>query len=581
MPIVDLSDDGSHGALARGLTQDLLADLTRFRPLEVLHGPAVARDGEPHEADLERARDLDVGYVFQGTLRHDGDRLRVGAQLLEVESGRVPWAETFDAKGEGIFEMQDAIVSRVAGALAVGVDDRQRELSRRVPIGGLGTYDSWLRGMECLVQGTLEADAEARACFQRALDLDPEYARAWAGLSMTYFNEWSCQVWHLFESNRDLAWENALKALELDERDAFVHLVIGRVRIFRRDFDAGRRDLERALVLNPNDPDLLAHLALQFANLGELERALQFAQRARRLRPAHPEWYFVAEALPLFLLGRWQASLEAATAAGRCFVDVSAIRAACLARLGDREGAAREIELFRRDFELKITFGRTPAAGEMVRWLAYVNPMRREQDIEAFATGLRLAGLDVELDETPSRVEPRPAGLEVSGNRFQREEDWWMVAFDGAGARLSDLKGFHDLVRLLAEPGREVHCCDLQGVEHRVDRGEEVLDARARREIEARIAALEEEDRADVGELEALRQALRGATGLGGRSRRLGDEVERARTAVTWRIRSAIKKIGVAHPRLGRHLENSVRTGSFCAYEPETTVQWEVTGLSA
>jgi hypothetical protein len=113
-----------------------------------------------------------------------------------------------------------------------------------------------------------------------------------------------------------------------------------------------------------------------------------------------------------------------------------------------------------------------------------------------------------------------------------------------------------------------------------------VLDERARREVTARARELQEtideaeamndRGRAELAreELDQLVTALSGALGLGGRSRRLGSAAERARSAVTWRIRNAIRKIATAHPPLGRHLDNAVRTGTYCAYAPERAVDW-------
>lgn len=182
-----------------------------------------------------------------------------------------------------------------------------------------------------------------------------------------------------------------------------------------------------------------------------------------------------------------------------------------------------------------------------------------------------------------------PGALGGARARFRREGELWTASFEGTTVQLVDVKGFGDLARLLARPGIEVHCLEL------ADRpgeapgaGDTVLDERARREIRTRAADLqhdiEDADRAhDLGraerareELDRLVDTLTGAMGLRGRARALGSPAERARSAVTWRIRSAIRRIAAAHPRLGRHLENAVRTGHFCVYQPETPIDWLV-----
>ena len=177
--------------------------------------------------------------------------------------------------------------------------------------------------------------------------------------------------------------------------------------------------------------------------------------------------------------------------------------------------------------------------------------------------------------------------MALEGNRFARNDQLWTIAFDGTGAQLVEVKGFHDLARLLADPGQPVHCLELVGAAPS-ENSAEVLDPEARRSYEARIRELSAEREAaerdhDEGrataartELEEVAAELTRALGLGGRSRKLGHPAERARSATTWRIRSAIKKIAAAHPRLGQHLQNSVRTGTVCVYTPERETLWSL-----
>jgi pSer/pThr/pTyr-binding forkhead associated (FHA) protein len=171
---------------------------------------------------------------------------------------------------------------------------------------------------------------------------------------------------------------------------------------------------------------------------------------------------------------------------------------------------------------------------------------------------------------------------------FRKDGELWTAAFEGQSAHLVEVKGFGDLVKLLAQPGVEVHCLELAERASEASVGDVILDERARREIRARASDLQHEiEAADAAhdlaraqrareELDKLVDALTGAVGLRGRPRRLGSAAERARSAVTWRIRSAIRKIAAAHPRLGRHLDNAVRTGHFCVYRPEQPIVWYV-----
>jgi hypothetical protein len=172
------------------------------------------------------------------------------------------------------------------------------------------------------------------------------------------------------------------------------------------------------------------------------------------------------------------------------------------------------------------------------------------------------------------RVGGLPALAPVDGV-FRRDGGLWTVGLGATAVRLRHAKGLADLAVLLAAPGRPVPAVDLAtataGEEVRTALGfgsDPVLDPRARRELRARLGDLGDSERDEV------LAGLRRAAGLGGRERRLGDPGERARKAVTARIRDAITRIGTAHPVLGRHLREAITTGTYCTYSPASPVRW-------
>ena len=202
-----------------------------------------------------------------------------------------------------------------------------------------------------------------------------------------------------------------------------------------------------------------------------------------------------------------------------------------------------------------------------------------------------------------ARIELEGRPLPASGDRpvravgdggpdhiFRRDGEVWTIGYGGRQVRLRDSKGLRDLQTLLTRPGTAVAALDLASaapgrVPAAPDTGE-VIDAQARSAYQQRLRELEEataeaDADADIGrgariaaERDALVEALTEAYGLGGRVRRAGSDAERARTAVTARIREAIRRIGEAHPDLGRHLARSVRTGTFCVYDPDQPASW-------
>jgi hypothetical protein len=202
-------------------------------------------------------------------------------------------------------------------------------------------------------------------------------------------------------------------------------------------------------------------------------------------------------------------------------------------------------------------------------------------ELEAVAAGT------VEPVTEPAVVTGDPAASGRAGT-FRREGDVWSVGFGGDLTTIKGTKGMDDLARLISRSGQEVHCLELVGAGVEQSSTGEVLDESARRAYEARIRDLQAElDEADAhndpvrseraqAEMDALVDQLTSALGLAGRARRTGSTVERARSTVTQRVRSTIRRIEAAHPRLGRHLRVSVRTGTFCAYAPEEAVTWDL-----
>jgi tetratricopeptide (TPR) repeat protein len=549
--------------------------LSRFPTLEIIH----PRSSIPGSEETGEA------YRLRGSVRRIEDVVRIYAQLVD-RSGRQVWSDRFDAPAQRLLEVQNEIVTQVASRLAGKIENVWLRMARRKPLASLEVYDCWLRGLDCLRRGTAQDDAEARVFFERALSLDPSYARGYAGLSLSHFNEWSCQAWELWDDKERLAFQNARRAADLDDQDALIQLILGRILLYRRQFTEAARHVDRAVELNPNDADVLAHAALCRAYLGDTELSYTLVRKAMRLNPNYPDWYLGSAALPLFLLGRYSEALNLIARAPTATVDQPAYQAAALALSGDTTGAAASLQRFLADFGEKIAFGRGPEPGEPLRWLMHVNPFRRSEDAAHLERGLRLAGLPGDPDDELAAAKVSTVAENAKQPVFRKDGAFWILRFDGLALQLLDMKGFHDLAELIAHPHEPIHCLDLAGRSSDSAEGDAILDSRARQELTSRAQSLqkeiEEAERFNDGgrielareELDQIVATLSQALGLAGKPRRFGGAVERARTAVTWRIRSAIKKALVAHPPLGRHLENSVRTGTYCTYAPEKTLDW-------
>ena len=153
---------------------------------------------------------------------------------------------------------------------------------------------------------------------------------------------------------------------------------------------------------------------------------------------------------------------------------------------------------------------------------------------------------------------------------------------------LKDAKGFHDIHKVLMEPKEEFHCMDLMGSKLQDNVGIKTIDATAKLNYQDRIRELQSEiDDAEImnnstlllslrEEYEFLLDHISSSMGLAGKARKVGSSVEKARSAITWRIRSAIKKIKKTHPQLADHLARSIKTGTYCSYKPEVNIHWKL-----
>jgi len=578
----NLSDLPSDKGLLLGFVSDIISELARFPSFGVIGPDSVTEAERSTTSEVELAEKLGAQYLLKGSFRRWDETLRINTQLVEVEGGRHVWAGRYD--GADLPAVHDEITGKIVNALVAKVDQAVLLASRSRRPSTLQAYECWLRGIECLQRGTAEFDEEGRQFFEQAMDSDPHYARAAVGVSLSHFNEWSCQTWEKWGESETKAYEAACHAERLDPDDAVAQMILGRIEQYRRSFDTALRRFERALELAPNDSLLLLQLAGCFTYHGDPERGWEMAQKAMRLNPLGPSWAPAYVALPLFSLRRFEEALEqGARCPPQSIVDTPAYKAAAAAHLDRMDEAARYLEDFREDFANRIQpcGGGSASPEELLHWTLHINPYRRSEDRQLLEEGLRKAGLG---NESPAATSSGPMNWSIS-NTFRMEGKLWTLAYKGQVVAMPDLRGLHDIAQLLPKPGEEISCTDLADAKIQ-EAGVEQTDARALSAYRERLAELEEEletanAAGDVAratqieeEREGILEELKRSTGLGGRVRKTKGVNEKARTAVTWRIRHAIRKVEDLHPELGRHLANSIKTGAFCVYQPESPTSW-------
>lgn len=575
LPIQNLSKDSSLDMFCTGLVMDLITDLSRFRSFQLLSND-ITQNLSPNQHRLEN---LSVDYLVKGAVRYYQEKLYFNLQLFNAKQNRLVWAEKFNGPLAELFQIQEEMVEKIVVSLQQFVDDDLLAAMRRKPLTNLNAYECWIRGFQEVRKGSLAADEQARVYFQQAIHLDPYYARAYTGMSLTYFNEWSCQLWSRWEVSQMGATEWALKALELDEWDHISMSILGRLYLYNGEYDKAEHFLRKALRTNASDAENLIQIACGLVFLGYPEEAFELYKKARRLKPI-VDAFLSSGAFISFELGHFKAALTLGDkfAKGMGWIDFPAYMAAAAFHIGEYEKMEMYWAEFMVSFRDKINQGQPADTALAVQWMMDVNPYQGNTNLIPFWAHI-----------TNSLAKPslKPTTTLITKNTFMNEGAFWTLHFAGQEVQVPDLKGCHDIAQLLVRPYEGVHCSELMGIAV-IEKGETVFDEKAKAayrkrilELQARLAEATSFQQTQEmvrlqEEYDQLLDHLAKSTGLNGRTRKVSGSLEKARTAVTWRIRSTIKKIGEAHPLLGRHLKASIKTGLFCEYAPEHEVDWSV-----
>jgi adenylate cyclase len=258
LPFVALGTDDNH--FADGLSEDLITALGRFQDLSVISrsGTTIFKGRSPTLEEVKSR--LGVRYVVEGSVRRAPDRVRVTATLADTERGTLLWSHRMEVEPKDSFAIQEQIARQVSGALAIRVTDL--ELSRLAvkPPKHLEAYDLVLRGRDLLSRGTRSSNVQARSMFERAIQLDPNYAPAYVGLGRVDLAS-ATQGWTPvpLEVLRR-AESRARRAIELDDLSPGSHSLMGRVALYLGDHDRASTELRRAIDLNGSDAEALGGL---------------------------------------------------------------------------------------------------------------------------------------------------------------------------------------------------------------------------------------------------------------------------------------------------------------------------------
>jgi len=308
LPFANLSQDPAQEFFSDGVTEDLITGLSKVSGLFVIARNSVFTYKGRAVQIREVGRDLGVRYVLEGGVQRSGNRVRITAQLVDATTGYHIWAERYDREVSDIFALQDEVSQQIVRAMAVKLTEAERIRLGRPPTGVLA-YDLVLRGNEARYRTTREANAEARRLFVQALDLDPNYARAYLGLAWTQLQSWQ-SLWTADRDSLARARGLAEKAMALDDTLVGAYHVIAQVHLWMKEHDTAIAVAERAVELAPNDADGYETLAEILGWSGRPEQSLSRIREAIRLNPHCPFFYLWTLGHAYYLMGRRQEALD-------------------------------------------------------------------------------------------------------------------------------------------------------------------------------------------------------------------------------------------------------------------------------
>jgi TolB-like protein/cytochrome c-type biogenesis protein CcmH/NrfG len=385
LPFTNMSADPDQQYFADGISEDLTTDLSKLSGLFVAaRNASFAYRSE--SLDLrEVSRELGVRYVLEGSIRRQGEQVRINAQLIDGTTGGHVWAERFDGVMSDIFELQDDVNKKIVDALAVSLTLTEREQLDRVETISSAAYDVLLRGLEQFHLSSPESVREARRLFKRAIEMDPNYARAYANVALTHASEVNFVWYKDKEESIRLGLEYADKAMELDANIPQIYFTRSALYLAQQKYDAAIEAARRTVEVHPNYADGYGMLAFASLWAGNFPEALEAIRKVKQIDSQISYLDLALEARTLFFMKRYDEAvglIETSVARNSTFDRTQLLLAAIYAQLDRLDDAAWAVEeALVINPEISLDYERRKAY------------YRRSEDVEHYIEALRKAGV--------------------------------------------------------------------------------------------------------------------------------------------------------------------------------------------
>lgn len=308
LPFVNMSDDASQEYFSDGLTEDLITDLSKFSNMFVISRNSVFLYKGKAVNPKQVGEELGVRYVLEGSVRKSDSRVRVTVQLIDATTGGHLWAERYDQELKDIFTLQDDLTQQILSALDVKFRKIEQERAFRKDTASLNAFDYNWQGWWYYHRFTREDNDQAQLLFEKAIELEPKFAHAYAGLGFTYYEQWA-RLWSQEPQTLERAFELAKRAISLNDSLSTAYVLLGHVYLWRKQHTQAIAEIERAIALEPNKADFYADLADILVWVGRPQEALGLVEKAMRLNPHYPARYSVILGLAYLLMEQFEEAM--------------------------------------------------------------------------------------------------------------------------------------------------------------------------------------------------------------------------------------------------------------------------------
>ncbi len=310
LPFVNISGDPKQEYLSDGITEQIITALSKVSEMFVIARNSVfAYKGRPVKVQ-QVSEELGVRYVLEGSVQKEGNQLRITAQLVDALTGHHLWAERYDRDVKAIFALQDELAKKILEAMQVKLTEGAQARLWGKGTQSLDAYLTFLQGVEAIHRLNPDDNALARQLSEEAISLDPEYAGPYLILGYTHLSDIFFGLSRSPDESLKQAEQLAQKALALDPYVVHTHLLLGRAYLLRRQYEQSIAEIEKAIEAGPNEADAYVNLGATLNFAGRPEEAIPLVQKAIRLNPFPPTWYFLTLGHSYQQTGRYEEAIE-------------------------------------------------------------------------------------------------------------------------------------------------------------------------------------------------------------------------------------------------------------------------------